>query len=257
MADEQQDTPGGWLPPQSPGSSGDPDAPLDLGAAAQPPPGAAPSGGTQAPGWGAPAAQQGTGWDPPGAGEAAAWGQPGAQGAWGQQPGAQQPGAWGQPGGAAYGQQPYGQQTYAQAAHNQPSPWASSYYYAYQEPDNSPALAGFICSITSIGTLVVFFGILAPITLGVSIGGIVASRKGLKKVKDGETRKYKGLAQWGFWLGIAGVVLSLLAIAGWVALIATDPDAFDEDYDPDDGDPASAAIRAVATLARAAAALLG
>jgi hypothetical protein len=158
--------------------------------------------------------------------------------------------AWGPPG---YGQQPYGQQPYGQG-----SPWASTYYYAQVEPANSPAVTGFILSITAIGTLVIFFGLLAPLTIGLSIAGLVVSRNGIKKVERGETSKNRTLAGWGFWLGVAGTVLAVLAIAGWVALFIADPDAFeDDDFDPDGGDPVRLLMRLGTTLARAAAALLG
>jgi hypothetical protein len=281
--DPQGPLAGGWLPPQTPGSSGDPDADataagapgpaaLDLGASTQPPPGAAPAGHGQQPAlWAPPDAgqsQYGGDWGQPDAGQApgqgqyaGGYGQPGygQPAAWGQTAHGQQPTAWGQP---PHGQQPtaWGQQgpVYGQQ-HNpyvQHSPWASTYSYAYREPDNSPALAGFICSLTSIGALVAFFGLLSPVTLGVSIAGIVASRRGIKKVDRGETRKYKALGQWGFWLGIFGTILSLLALAGWIALFASDPDAFEEEFDPENGDPARAAALAATTLARALATLI-
>jgi hypothetical protein len=78
-------------------------------------------------------------------------------------------------------------------------------------------------ALASIGTLVMFFGFLSPITLGVSVGAIFVSRNGIKKVERGETTRNKDLAKWGFWLGIAGAVLSALVIAAFVAVIASDP----------------------------------
>jgi hypothetical protein len=78
-------------------------------------------------------------------------------------------------------------------------------------------------SLVSIGTLVMFVGILSPINLGVSIAAIFVSRSGIKKVERGETTRNKDLAKWGFWLGIVGAVLSALVIAVAVAVIAADP----------------------------------
>jgi hypothetical protein len=162
---------------------------------------------------------------------------------------------WSQPG---YGQPGYGQPGWGQSPYGQGSPWASTYYYRPMEPDNSPGLAGFILSITSIGMLVIFFGLLSPITFCLSIAGLVVSRNGIKKVERGETRKNRDLARWGFWLGVAGIVLSLLAIGGWVALFVADPDAFDDDeFDSDDGDPVRLLVRLGAALARVALAFVG
>jgi hypothetical protein len=157
---------------------------------------------------------------------------------------------WGAPG---YGQgpPPYGQSPYGQG-----SPWTSTYYYAQVEPDNPSGLAGFIVSITSIGVLFVYLGILAPLTLALSIAGLIVSRKGIRKVESGETRKHAGLAKAGFWLGIAGIVLSLLAIAGWVALIVLEDGGRDGGFDSDDGDPVRLLLHSGTALARAGAALL-
>lgn len=270
MADDRE-AGGGWLPPVPPGGGspqiGGPTAPPDLGASTQPPPGSggghAEHGGHGQPGqpagYGAPAGYGQSAYGQPGSAPTAygqpaygqsasappsAQGQPGygPQAGWGQ-PGYGQPyGGWQQYGG--YGQNPYG------------SPWAST-YYAQREPDNGNAIAGFIISLASIGALFFFLGLLAPISIVLSIVAIFVSRNGVKKVDRGETGKNRALGQWGFWLGIAGVVLSLLALAAWIALFLADPEAFEDEFDPENGDPATALIRAAATLARAAAALLG
>jgi hypothetical protein len=110
----------------------------------------------------------------------------------------------------------------------QQSPWASTYYYTYAEPDNSPALGGFITSLASIGALVFFLGLLSPLTLIASIVATFVSRNGSQKVERGETTKHADLAKWGFWLGILGVVLSVLAMAAWLALILAAPEVFDD-----------------------------
>jgi hypothetical protein len=104
---------------------------------------------------------------------------------------------------------------------------------------------------------VLFFGFLAPITLGLSIAGTVVSRNGLNKIKRGETRKNKDVGSWGFWLGVAGIVLSVLAMAAWAAVFIAAPETFEDDYEYDDeGDPIRALAALAVTLARAAAAVL-
>jgi hypothetical protein len=83
-------------------------------------------------------------------------------------------------------------------------------------------------SLASIGTLVMFFGFLSPLNLCLSIAASIASRNGLKKVERGETTKNEDIAKWGFWLGIAGAVLSLLVILAFVALISAGPEWLDD-----------------------------
>ena len=138
------------------------------------------------------------------------------QPAWGQPPPAQQPYGYGQQSpygyGAGYG---YGQPPYQQQ-------WSQA------EPDNTPGVAGFILSVTSLGTLVLFFGVLSFLNIPLSIAGAIVSRTGVKKVERGETRKHKDLSQWGYWLGIAGIVLSVLALAAWIAVLVSDPSVLDE-----------------------------
>ena len=128
----------------------------------------------------------------------------------------------------AWGPPPYGQQYPQQTPYGQQTPWASTYYWTPAEPDNTPAVAGVIMSLASIGTLVMFFGFVSPFNLCLSIAATFISRSGIKKVERGETTKNKDLAKWGFWLGIVGAVLSLLVIAAFVALFTSDPSWLDD-----------------------------
>ena len=114
--------------------------------------------------------------------------------------------------------------------------WPQTVYWQ-QEPGNTPAMVGFIMSVASISTLVFFIGILSPLNLAVSIASTIVSRNGQKKVDRGETRQSRDLATWGFWLGIAGIVLSLIAIAIWIAIIVASPHIFDDNTTPH-GEPA-------------------
>lgn len=152
-----------------------------------------------------------------------------APGQYGQQPppGHQPPPSWGPP------HQPYNQPTpYQPNPYAQPSPWASTYYWTQAEPDNTPGMAGFIMSLASIGTLVMFFGFLSPLNLCLSIAATFVSRSGIKKVQRGETTRNKDVAQWGFWLGIVGAVLSLLVMLAFVLLITSDPSWLDTETEP-------------------------
>jgi hypothetical protein len=198
-------------------------------------------GGSDQPNWGAPDPSQSTApGQQPGYGQQA-WGQPGYGQGYGGQPGyGQQP--YGQPG---YGQQPYGQYGYAQQGYYG-YPSYEAWQRATQGPPNNAAVGGFITSCCSIGLLVFLAGISAPLTFFASIAGLVVSRNGIKAVERGDTSKNKDLAQWGFWLGVAGIVLSVIAIAVWAAIFIA-ADGVD-DYD---SDSYSGAARALGLLARA------
>jgi hypothetical protein len=90
---------------------------------------------------------------------------------------------------------------------------------ANQGPDNSAAVGGFITSLSSIGALVLFVGIAGPLTFIASLVAMFVSREGIRRVERGETTKNKDLAQWGFWVGLLGVLLSAMATALWALLI--------------------------------------
>ena len=128
---------------------------------------------------------------------------------------------------AGYGQPQYGyQQPVYQPppyGYTPPAYYSSPQYAAWlaenQGPANSHAVGGFITSLASLGVLVFFIGLAAPATFIASGVAIFVSRTGIRKYEQGETNQHKDLAQWGFWLGVAGVVLSAIAIALWAALI--------------------------------------
>jgi hypothetical protein len=144
-----------------------------------------------------------------------------------------------------------------------PQPWEQPYgygpppgHYAWgppppREPDNNPAVAGFVLSMVGGGLLFFFAGLSTIISLGLSIAGIVYSRKGKEKVDKGETTKQRGLAQAGFIVGIVSTVLSLLATAFWiifVVLVATDEEFRRELEDGNSGTIAIALVRGLVSL---------
>ena len=87
-------------------------------------------------------------------------------------------------------------------------------------PDNGQAVVGFVFSIVGVGLLVISFGLSSIVSVGCAITGIVCSRNCKRNVERGETPKHKGLAQAGYIVGWVGLVLSLLATAGWILAIA-------------------------------------
>jgi len=134
----------------------------------------------------------------------------------------------------------------------QPPPWG--YPPAAREPDNGPAIAGFVLSLVGGGLLLFSAGLSTIVSLGCSIAGIVYSRKGKNKVDSGETSKSRGLAQAGYIIGIVSTVLAALATIFWVLILilALTDDEFQNDLDRefDDSDSISASVRAVSVAVR-------
>ena len=68
----------------------------------------------------------------------------------------------------------------------QPPPWG--YAPAVREPDNGPAVAGFVLSLVAGGLLLFSAGLSTIISVGCAVAGMIYSRKGKRKVEAGETR---------------------------------------------------------------------
>ena len=122
--------------------------------------------------------------------------------------------------------------TYAPPAQAAPPEYQQTWGYPQQpQADNGPAVAGFVLSIVSVALLFLSAGLSSLISVGCSIFGIVYSRKGKKKVEQGETTKNAGLAQAGFIVGIVSLCLAVLATLIWTAVLvaaATDDDFRDD-----------------------------
>jgi hypothetical protein len=122
------------------------------------------------------------------------------------------------------------------------------------QPDNGPAVTGFVLSLVSAGLLFVSGGISSIVSIGCSIAAIVYARKGKAKVERGETQKNRGLAQAGFIIGIVGLVLAVLATLVWVlilvALIADDEFRRDFENEFDNSNSINAALQVAAAGAR-------
>lgn len=146
-----------------------------------------------------------------------------------------------------------------QTQQQQQQQWPPPQTYARQaEPGNGAAIAALVLSLCGLGLLIVSVGLLFIITLPLAILGIVFGRKGRNAVDQGETPKNRGIAQAGYIIGIVTTVLSVLAAAGWIALLAADPNFLDELDETDSSSfDFSSAIRALGALARTAAALVG
>jgi hypothetical protein len=135
----------------------------------------------------------------------------------------------------------------------QPQPWG---YQQPPAPDNNQAIAGFVISLVALGLLVISVGLSSILSVGCAITGMVLGRKGVKKVDAGETPKHRTLGQAAFWIGLTSLVLSLLATAGWIAVLvaALTDDEFRDDLEREFDD--SESITAVVTALRLALHLL-
>jgi hypothetical protein len=110
-------------------------------------------------------------------------------------------------------------------------------------------VAGFVVSIVSASLLVLSAGLSSVLSVAGSILGIVYSRKGKKKVEQGETAKHEGLAQAGFVVGIVSLCLAALATAFWTAVLvaALSDEEFRDDLEREFDN--SETIRAVVRIA--------
>jgi hypothetical protein len=150
-----------------------------------------------------------------------------------------------------------GQRPYAPPAEEPTQPQAPPPAWEPQraEPDNGPAVTGFVLSVVAGGLLIVSGGISSIVSLACSIFGIVYSRRGTARVRDGVTTRNAGLAQAGFIIGIISLVLSVLATAAWliiVILLITDVqfrDDFEDEFN--DGESITALVRVAAVTGRA------
>jgi hypothetical protein len=129
-----------------------------------------------------------------------------------------------------------------------------------RQPDNGPAVAGFVLSLVGGSLVLLTVGFSSIVSVGLSIAGIVYSRKGRQLVESGHTQKNAGLAQAGFVIGIVSLVLAVLATIAWIAIVvvALTDDSFRNDLQDqyDSGQSVSAALRLGATTLRIAAHLL-
>jgi hypothetical protein len=143
-----------------------------------------------------------------------------------------------------------------QALSYAPPQQASAYLQQPVKPqaDNGPAVAGFVVSIVSASLLVLSAGLSSVVSVAGSIVGIVYSRKGTKKVEQGETTKHEGLAQAGFVVGIVSLCLAALATAFWTAVLvaALSDEEFRDDLERefDNSETIRTSLRVATAVAR-------
>jgi hypothetical protein len=134
----------------------------------------------------------------------------------------------------------------------QQPPWG--YAPAAREPDNGPAVAGFVLSLVAAGLLLFSAGLSTIVSIGCAVAGMIYSRKGKQKVEAGETTKNRGLAQAGFVISIVSLVLSILATAFWVLILvlALTDEQFQQDLENefDDSQTIRASLQTVAAVVR-------
>ncbi len=108
--------------------------------------------------------------------------------------------------------------------HQPPPPPPGQYGYYPQaphppQPTNGYAVASIITSSLSLAVLIFTAGLLSPITGIASVVGAVLGHKGKDDVDKGRAVQQRDLAVAGLWTGVAGIILSVLALLAWIALI--------------------------------------
>ena len=105
---------------------------------------------------------------------------------------------------------PPGYEQHYRPIYNNPQP---------RPPANNEATASIVVACGSLTLLIITAGILSPITLVASAIAIPLGHKGKENVDQGKTTQNRDIAVAGFWTGIGGVVLSLIAVIAWIVLI--------------------------------------
>jgi hypothetical protein len=141
----------------------------------------------------------------------------------------------------------------------QPPPWG--YAPAVREPDNGPAVAGFVLSLVAGGLLLFSAGLSTIVSVGCAVAGMIYSRKGKQKVETGETSKNAGLAQAGLVISIISLVLSILATGFWLLILVLAIAGGDFESDggnqPDESQAIRASLRLTGAAVRIGAHLVG
>ena len=72
-----------------------------------------------------------------------------------------------------------------------------------------------------LGTAALILGIVGLVCVPIvpSVLAIVFGRMGMTKADQGLANN-KSSAQWGFWLGVVGLILTVLGLIAWVVIIA-------------------------------------
>lgn len=108
-------------------------------------------------------------------------------------------------------------------------------------PSNNAAVASIVVACSSIGLLLLTAGIAAPLTAIASTIATFLGHKGREDVDKGKTTVQRDLAVAGFWTGIGGVIISIIALIFWVALIVflAGQDNFWDELDRELNDPSN------------------
>ena len=141
---------------------------------------------------------------------------------------------------------------YAHPGWQQPPPQAWGYPQE-REPDNNQAVIGFILSLVGGGLLFFSSGLSSILSVGLSLAGMILGRQGVNRVDQGETPKHRSLGKAGFWIGLASLILSVIATAIWVAVLiaalADDEVQRDLEREFDDSESLSVVLAATVRLA--------
>lgn len=108
-------------------------------------------------------------------------------------------------------------------------------------PSNNSAVASIVVASSSLALLFLSAGLAAPFTAIASTIATFLGHKGREDVDQGKTTVQRDLAVAGFWTGIGGVVLSIMALIIWVALVIflVGQDSFWDELEREFDDPSN------------------
>jgi hypothetical protein len=86
---------------------------------------------------------------------------------------------------------------------------------------NGLAIAGLVLSITAVVLLLLSAGTLFVLTIPCSIAAWLLSARARTRIAVGEEEGGASQAKWGYILGVAGVVLGVVAMVVWIILIGS------------------------------------
>ena len=87
------------------------------------------------------------------------------------------------------------------------------------EEANGLAVTALVLGMTGIGVLIVSLGLLFVVTLPCSIAAWICAAHARNRIDRGETSAGQGQAQAATMLGVLGMILGVLALAGWTIAV--------------------------------------
>jgi hypothetical protein len=102
-----------------------------------------------------------------------------------------------------------------------PEPGRPVFVPAPRGRPNGLAIAGLVLGITGLALLLLTIGTAFVLTIPCSVAAWLLSARARTRIAVGEAEGGASQAKWGYILGIAGVVLGVVAMVVWIILIGS------------------------------------